>query len=415
MTLLFFVVALTLTISGLCSLLEATLYSTRAATLEAAVKSDRHRTAARRFLQLKEKISEPTSAILILNTIANTAGATIAGMYATRVMGGVWIPLFSIALTFAILFFSEILPKTYGATHWRSVWTFVVWPLSIIVRVLRPLVRATQGFAGVFTPKTVHPAVTQDEILAMIHMGARSGEVDAVALQMLDSVFQLNRLRCRQVMVPRSEVVFFEENQPLAECIALARRTQHTRYPLCRESLDDVIGIVHIKDLFGLPADAAVDLATLARPAFLFPETKRVNEVLGEMRRSRRHMAVVLDEHGGTSGVVTLENLIETIVGSVEDEFDYEAPEIVPIGRRSYLVRGRASLEHINRELSLTLSGPDINTLSGLLSAELGRFAEAGDRIPLAGADAEVLTATANVAEKVRLTLHPPQTDDRKR
>ena len=164
MTVLLVVVGVTLLVSAFCSLLEATLYSTRMATLEAAAKTQERRAAAERFLQMKRDISVPTSAILILNTIANTAGAALAGMFAARVIGSAWVLVFSIVLTLAILFFSEILPKTYGAVHWRGLWAAIVWPLAVIERGLFPLIRVTRKFSQLFTPKHIPQPVTEESL-----------------------------------------------------------------------------------------------------------------------------------------------------------------------------------------------------------------------------------------------------------
>ncbi len=408
MTVFMIVVAATLLISGLCSLFEATLYSTRIPTLEASVHVPARRRAAKRFLLMKEDVSGPTSAILILNTVANTAGASLAGMYAAQVFGAVWVPLFSIGLTFAILFISEILPKTYGATHWREVWAVVVWPLSFIEKALKPLVKLTQRFAWLFTSPSAVPVITQEEIRAMLHVGAKEGQVSERELRMIEGVFGSSRILCRQIMVPRGEVVFLDVEWPLDECIAVAKQTQHTRYPLCRGSMEDVLGIVHVKDLLGWSGDAKVDLTKFMRAARHVPETMRISSLLTEMQQSRQHMAIVVDEHGSTAGVVTLENVIEEIVGTVQDEFDREAPQLVP-REEHYIALGSATVEGINRELGLHLRAPGINTLSGIIAAKLGRFPEVGDRVELDGVVARVLETENNRALKIRLDVTPAE------
>ena len=405
MIVLFAVVASTLLISGFCSLFEATLYSTRIATLEAATKEDKHRKAARRMLEMKNDVSIPTSAILILNTVANTAGAALAGMYSAQVFGASWVPAFSVALTFSILFFSEILPKTYGAVHWRSVWSMMVWPLAFIEKGLYPLIRITQAFSQFFTRGHRSPVITEDEILAMIHVGAKAGQLTPAELRMLDSVFHFHKLSVRQVVVPRNEVVFLEVNQPAEELIKIAKQTEHTRYPLCRGSMDEVLGIIHVKDLLDVRPEDGFDLTSIMRPARHVPETKRISGLLAEMQRSRQHMAIVVDEHGSTAGIITLENVLEQIVGAVQDEFDRETPDTVKEGAGRFIVRGATPLESINRELNLQFAASGVNTLSGFLVAQVGRFLKTGDKIKLKGATAEVLEIEGNRAVRVRLTL----------
>ena len=151
MTILLIVAGLTVLISSLCSLFEATLYSTRLGALEAEKAAGQYARRAERFIAMKANLARPTSAILVLNTIANTAGATLCGMYAAQLLGAAWVPVFSVGLTVAILFVGEILPKTYGATHWRSIWRLIVWPLALMQRGLSPIIRVTQAFADFFT------------------------------------------------------------------------------------------------------------------------------------------------------------------------------------------------------------------------------------------------------------------------
>jgi CBS domain containing-hemolysin-like protein len=222
---------------------------------------------------------------------------------------------------------------------------------------------------------------------------------------MLDAVFHFERLLCRQVMVPRGEVDFLTIDSTLPECIELARKTQHTRYPLCRGSLDEVLGIVHVKDLMGRAPGEKTDLLSISRPANHVPETKRIHELLNEMQRSHQHMAIVVDEHGSTAGVITLENILEEIVGSVQDEFDRERPDFRREDSHTYVVRGSTVLGRLNREMGLELKEPGVNTLSGLLAARLGRFPEKSDLIQLQGAVAEVLSVTGSQADQVRLKL----------
>jgi CBS domain containing-hemolysin-like protein len=261
---LFTVVAVTLIVSAVCSLFEATLYSTRLAVLESASNRGRHKRAAALFLGMKKDVGAPTAAILILNTIANTAGATIAGMFAARELGPGLVLAFSAVFTLAILFFSEIVPKTYGAVHWRGLWPYVGWPLATLVGVMRPLVWLTQKLSNLLVTKQPGNLTTQDEVLAMIQLSARSGQLTAFELEILSAAFHCDDMVCRQVMVPRKDVVFLDSNWTLSQCIEVARRTQHTRYPLCNGSLEAPIGIVHIKDLLGVESTMSIDSLTRA-------------------------------------------------------------------------------------------------------------------------------------------------------
>jgi CBS domain containing-hemolysin-like protein len=409
MNILLTVVAVTLAISAFCSLLEATLYSTRIPTLEAARSDPRHRARAVRFLALKHDIAGPTSAILILNTVANTAGATLAGWLAASAYGPGFVPVFSGLLTLGILFFSEIFPKTYGATKWKSLWPWLAYPLATLVKLLRPAVWLAERFTRLLTPAQGLPAVTEDEIRASIRMGARSGELTADELRILDAVFHFDDTTVREVLVPRMEVAFCDLDAPPSEFAETLRRSPFTRYPACRGGLDNVVGMLHARDLAGRAVDGDIDLNALVREVLTVPGTLRLSQLLKQMQSKRRQMAVVVDEHGSVSGMVTMTEILEQIVGSLEDELEEPAPQ--PVVREtdgSFSVRGNVALTRLNRELGVDFYDPTIVTLSGMIVSRLGRLVREGDVVELGGATAEVIETSDNRATRIRLRL--PQT-----
>ncbi len=407
---LLIVVVVTLAISAFCSLLEATLYSTRVATLEAARTEGRHRANAARFLELKRDIAGPTSAILILNTVANTAGATLAGWLAARAYGPGFVPVFSALLTLAILFLSEIFPKTYGATKWKSLWPWLALPLDALVRLLRPAVWVARRFSELFTSGAGLPAVTEDEIRASIRMGARAGELTTDELQMLDAVFHFDAITVREILVPRDEVAFCDLEDPASEFAETLRRSPFTRYPACRGGLDNIEGMLHARDLAGVAIGESTDLASLVREVLQVPETLSISQLLHQMQAKRRQLAVAIDEHGTVAGIVTITEVLEQIVGALEDEL--EVPEEQPIVRESpdcFSVRGNVGLGRLNRELGVDFYDPSIVTLSGMLVSRLGRLLKKGDVVELGDATAEVVETRANRATRIRLKLLRPR------
>lgn len=406
MTLLATVVVLTLLISATCSLLEATLYSTRVASLEAAVAQGRHARGAAHFLGMKRRISQPTSAILILNTVANTGGAAMIGMLGARHLGPSSVPLLSVLLTLAILLVAEILPKTVGATHWRGLWPVLVWPLAFLQRALAPLIWVTEHFASMVTRGGRSPVTTEEEILAMIQMGAKGGEVTATELELLTAVFQFDQLAVQQIMTPRHETVVLDVNWSFERSLEVARQTRHTRYPLCAGSLDESIGLIHVKDLLGLSPDSDVQLSTLARPLERVPGSMLVSRLMRHLQRSRQHFVLVVDEFGTVVGSVSLENILEQIVGAVQDEFDTEVPDLELIEPGVYEAHGRTTLGWVGQQLDLRLEEPAVFTLSGLIVLRLGRLPRAGDQVELGGLRAEVLEVRRHRATRVRLVVH---------
>lgn len=405
------VVAITLFVSAVCSLFEATLYSTRLATLESARDKGKHQAAAEIFWRMKQDVTAPTSAILILNTIANTAGATVAGMLAAKEFGSGYVPLFSAILTLGILMLSEIIPKTYGAVHWRGLWPFVAWPLATFIKVLSPLVWLTRKFSNLLIPKNTAPGTTGDEVLSMIRIAANSGELTPLEHELLTAVFNFDNVVCREVMVPRSQVVFLKKSWTLGESLASIRDTLHTRYPVVDDSFDTPIGIVHVKDLLGL--DESTVMSTIVRPVRMVTETMPIPRLLREMQSCQDHMALVIDEHGSTVGIITLENVLEQIVGSVQDEFDAEEPEILPNGTRCYLVRGATPIARVNLLLGTSLPHPsEVDTTAGLLVRELGRLLEVGDTVKLGLVSIEVIEVVGNQATQLQLTMLDPSDEE---
>lgn len=403
MTLLILVAVLTILISGICSLLEATLYSTRIGALEAEKSGGKRSVRAGRLMDMKSEIARPTSAILVLNTIANTAGAAFCGVLAAAVLGTQWVLPFAVLLTVLILFLGEILPKTIGATHWRGIWHLIVWPLTVMQKALAPVIWITQRFANLFSSSQGVPAVTEDEIQASIELGAKEGELSPSEMQLLNAVFRFDETLTRQVMVPRRDVVFLDVDWPLGKGFEVAKQSRHTRFPLCEGSLDSVVGLVHVKDLVGVASDQDVDLRSVSRPLAHIPETLPISQLLRQMQSSHQHMALVDDEYGAVVGIVTMENVVEQIVGAVQDEFDSESPEIVSEGGGVYKVSGQLPLERINRELGLDLESHDVDSLSGLLVSRLNRLALAGDKVKLQGAVAHVIEEQDGRATLVRI------------
>ncbi len=250
---------------------------------------------------------------------------------------------------------------------------------------------------------------TEEEIRTLLREAHIHGDVSRSEQRLIDAVFEFDDMICRRVMVPRVDVEFLNANESLENCLNQARRSRHTRFPLCEGSLDKVVGVVHIKDLIGLVPDEAFELRSIARPPKSVPENIPISRLLRHFQATRQHMAFVIDEYGTTIGIVTLENVLEQIVGPVQDEFDLETPEIVPDGHGQYIVQGSTPVNVVEKVLGLELGENDADTFSGLLMANEGEILESGRRIELAGAHVEVLDVKGARALRVRVTLNSAQ------
>lgn len=325
MTLLVVVVFLTVLVSANCSLFESTLFSTRSGTLEASIAAKWKVGLARRFLDMKRNIPVPIAAILILNTVANTAGATLAGSYAAESLGPSRVPLFSVCFTLLILFLGEIMPKTLGAVHWRRIWPLVVWPLVFMKYALYPAIIVTQWFGRLFTRGQKDPRITEEEILAAVRMGATEGQITVGESLLVHNIIDLENKTVREVMTPRTVIFSLDAATTVLDAVKAVDGKGFTRIPIYENDRENVVGYIITHDLFSARSLAQPDtpIRTMAKPISFVPESRNLLAQLTSFLKSRQHIGVVVDEYGGVAGLVTLEDLIETLLGSeIVDETD---------------------------------------------------------------------------------------------
>jgi len=325
MTALLLVVACTLLISTLCSLYEAVLYSTRRAELEAALKGGRHPRQAKMLIKMKQTIAAPLASILILNTVAHTAGATWAGSLVTGVLGPHWVLSFSILLTLAILILSEIVPKTVGAVHWRGLWPYIVTPLRAMNVLLFPLVWLSLSLTRWITGKQKGAVVTEEEILAMVRLGARHGEITDMEGRMVENIIGLENKTAKDIMTPRTVMFTLDSSLSVAEAYEMAYDMGFNRIPVYSGTVENIQGYVLMKDLSGRRAweHPEESIKSIMKSVSFVPESANCLGLLNQFLRSREQLAVVVDEYGGVAGLLTLEDLIETVIGEeIVDETD---------------------------------------------------------------------------------------------
>jgi len=253
---------------------------------------------------------------------------------------------------------------------------------------------------------------TGEEIRLLLREAHIHGNVSRSQHRLINAVFEFNDMICRRVMVPRNEVAFFDAKQPLEAYITLARVTKHTRYPLCDGSLDNVLGVIHMKDLLGVSAtDKQFDVDSIKRPVHKVPENMPISQLLKHFQATHQLLAFVVDEYGTIIGIVTLENVLESIVGPVEDEFDVEEPNIKQEGPGNFVVLGSTPIREVEQKLQLQLDDEDVDTAAGILMAKSGKLPTTGDRIEFDGAVAEVLEVLNDHATKIRFTIEQENPD----
>jgi putative hemolysin len=325
------------------------------------------------------------SGILVGNNLVNIAASVIATGLFVHLFGadGEWLTV--VILTPLLLIFSEVCPKTYAAQYPEKASFIVLAPIGLILWVLTPVVFVVSSFSRLLTSflrkDDAKPfSVSEDEIKAMIEVGEESGVVAAEQRRMLHGIFELSENRVRDVMIPRTEVNGFEVTASFAEVVAVIGGTRHSRFPVYKGSLDQIIGVVYSKDVldfFAQPDDFSLE--QLCRPPFFVPEAKRIAVLLQSFRKKREHMAIVVDEYGGIEGIVTLEDVVEEIVGDIHDEYDDGVVDFTEIALRHYLVDASIPLREVNRRFDLNLPEEHVTTLAGYLLQIMGRIPAEGD------------------------------------
>ncbi len=278
---------------------------------------------------------------------------------------------------------------------------YLTYPLLFTLNATTSALLRLAGVHGTGEHDTPH---TQKELRGLISQAHAHGELTRAEHRLINAVFEFDDSICRRVIVPRNEVIYLTVDQSLEECERVIREKKHTRYPVCESSLDDVVGILHSKDLIGL-TDESVDLRSLLREPHRVPETMPISRLLRHFQSAHQLMALVDDEYGTLVGIATLENVVEQIVGSVEDEFDREEPPILAEGESEFIVQGTALLDEVSRSLEVPLESEEVDTFSGYLTALAGRALKAGDRLDLQGACAEILEVDGTRATRIRVVL----------
>lgn len=317
-------VSLAIVVSALCSVCEAVLYSLTTSQVEMLRKSG---TSSGSVLhQLKSDIDEPITAILTLNTIANTVGAAVAGAAAAHLFGDSNVLLFSAAFTMAILIFSEIIPKTVGVSFTYRLAPFIALPIQCMVLGLKPIVKLCQMITRLIPQDKDEERISAEELQTIAALSRESGQLEEVQEKVISNIIDLKQKTVRQVMTPRTVTFSLDENLSVEDAmLEISRLTSHSRVPVYDKDPDDVTGIIMRKDVLLAAAQQKLNspLGKLKGPAHFVPETMPLNLVLIDFFEKRQHLFVVVDEYGAVTGIISMEDVLEEIVGEeIIDESD---------------------------------------------------------------------------------------------
>ncbi len=375
---------------------------------------------SRRAGLIRRLLEEPgrvLTALLVGNNIVNVAATVLATAILVELWGRARGPIYAlVGMTILLLVVGEITPKTFAAKHADRVALLVARPVSWLTTLLSPVIRVLSLLSNVLVRplggrvNLTSPLVTEEEIRLLVKVGEEEGVIQEDEREMIHSIFEFGDTVVREVMVPRIDMVCAADTDTVADALRVVRAEGHSRLPVYHESIDQIVGIVHVKDLLTYVQDGREQAAVkeAARAAFFIPESKPLDGLFREMRRKKAHMAIVVDEYGGTAGLVTIEDLLEEIVGPILDEYDVEEKLLEIVNERVTLVDGRVSLEEVNEQLGLDLPVGDVDTVGGFVYARLGRVPAQGESVTTDGVELFVERLEGHRIARVRITKRMP-------
>ena len=331
---------------------------------------------------------------------------------------GISYALAFVILTYLSVMLGELVPKAIALQRAEKIAKMVAYPLGILQRIVSPFVWLLQVSAdavtrlfGVSPAPAGELAHTEEDIRHIVAGAEDAGVIATTEEEMLYKVFDFADKEVHEVMVPRPEVVAISVSMPTEEALAALLASPYTRYPVYRESLDEIVGILHVRDLFSALHDRGivqVELEELLRPAYIVPETKDLAALLAEFRSKNQHMAIVVDEYGAMQGIVTLEDLLEEIVGEIEDEFDLPDESVERLDDRRIRIDGTFPIDDFNEQFGTAIEIEDYHTMAGIVFGELGRAPEVGDEVEIDGVTLRVVEVEGSRIQRLEVEFREP-------
>ena len=374
---------------------------------------------AKSVLKVTDDSGKMLSAILIGNNIVNLSAASLTTSLAYS-FGGSMVAIASGILTVLILLFGEITPKTMATIHSEKMSLLYAPVIHFFMKIMTPLIFVINGLStGVLLllridPKAKNTAMTENELRTIVDVSHEDGVIESDEREMINNVFDLGDARAKDVMVPRVHVTFADINSTYTELIEIFREDKFTRLPIFEDTTDNVVGTINMKDLLLYDNTKEFNIRDILREAYFTYEYKSISELLVEMRQASFNIAIVLDEYGETAGLITLEDILEEIVGEIHDEYDENEEDFIQeISDREYIVEGSINLDDLNDRLDLNLSSEEYDSLGGFIIEYLDRLPEKGDSITTEeGIRMVVETLDKNRIESVHLYLPEPASND---
>ena len=364
--------------------------------------------------KLVEKLTEDPNrllgAILIGNNVVNIGASALATTIATNIFGSAGAGIATGVMTILVLIFGEITPKSIAKQKSEKVALKVSKIINIIVKILKPFIGIFTAISSIFIrlfggdPKASEPFITEEELRTMVGVSEEEGVLEDVEKEMIFNVFDFADAHVKDVMVQRVDVIAVDIDASYEEVLDVIKTEQFSRIPVYNQTIDDIVGILNVKDLIMAEKNSKpFKVSDYMREPYYTFEFKKIKELFKEMKKTRNHISVVLDEYGGTVGIVTIEDLIEEVFGEIEDEYDDYEKEIEVIKEDEFVVDGSARLDDISELIGVNMESEEFDSVGGLVIGELGRFPEQNEEVQLNNIRFVVEEVDKNRIKKVRI------------
>ncbi|MFQ5968238.1 MAG: hemolysin family protein, partial [Acidimicrobiia bacterium] len=346
------------------------------------------------------------NAILLAALLAQIGAATVVGVLAQRWFGNLGITLASIALTLLLFVYGEAIPKTYAVQHPDRVALRMGRPIGVLERLLRPIVSGLVWIADLQLPGKgiTTPTVTEDELRRLASHAAVEGEITEDDRTLIERAFRFGDQRADDIMVPRPDIVAVAAGTSTDEALDVAVATGHRRLPVFEGTIENITGVIKLRELVRARDEGVESVDEIADPPLVVPESKRVIDLLEDMQRSGKHMAVVVDEYGGTAGLVTVEDVAEELLGTISEEG--EAPQVIPVGENHWIISAALPASDFADLIGAELPEGDYMTVAGLMMSEAGEVLQIGDAVHVCGR--RLVVAAARRRRITQVEILPP-------
>lgn len=315
---------------------------------------------------------------------------SLSNVISEDVLSAVVLVIITCILSYFTLVFGELIPKRFAMQHDEAVSMAVIGFLTVFEKFTRPFVKflsfSTNGIIKLFggDPNATDENVTEEEIRMMVDLGEEKGAIEVGEKEMIENVFDFNNIAASEVMTHRKDIIGISRNATLEEIVKLMEEEKYTRFPVYEEDIDNIVGMLHSKDVIkylNCKNDVKFKVDDIIRPIYFVPDSKMIDDIFRELQKNKMYMAAVVDEYGGTAGILTIEDLMEQIVGNIFDEYDSEEPiDFIPLDENTQLVDGTVNLVEVEKKFDKKLPADEYDTLGGFIMGHLGFVPEEGDR-----------------------------------